>query len=408
MIKSCLWYTGAAIKAAELISPGAVPDGITAPPPDPDPGFATAAEALKWLSTEQRRAEAACEAALQRGEPDRAWDLAMTLAPLHAQGFLPKGWEAWSRLGVSAAEAVGDPARLAPALTNRGRFLLQRRQLAEAGTQHARALVLYENTGDSAGILRSLNALGLICLRSRMLPEAAERFRQVEDRARRAGDEYWAAVSESNLAESQIEDGDAETALRILMRLPETFASLEHSGEEGNTLWLLSRALQQTGDKAAALGAIDAALKIAADADNPTWEGWWLIQRAWILLDFGRSAEALKDCRKAARLQTRAGDRSRQATALDCAGVALLAEARPSEGADCHREAAELHREFADHWQEGLALGNLAEAEYVLGQEDASRSHLQQALLLLQEFPDYRASRLRVVICDALSARKAE
>jgi hypothetical protein len=69
-------------------------------------------------------------------------------------------------------------------------------------------------------------------------------------------------MAHANLAEAQMEAGDIALALRTVAPLPELFASLHNSGQEGNALWLLSRAHRLAGNLAAAQGAIDAALNI--------------------------------------------------------------------------------------------------------------------------------------------------
>lgn len=83
------------------------------------------------------------------------------------------------------------------------------------------------------------------------------------------------------------------------------------------------------------------------------------------------------------------------AAALDCAGEVLLATGNARDAADFHREAARMHRELDDRWQEALATLHLADCEQVLGHDAASREQLTAALDLLQPFPDARAAELR-------------
>src|SRR6185437_5562727 len=150
-----------------------------------------------------------------------------------------------------------------------------------------------------------------------------------------------------------------------------------------------------SGNPAAALTVIDAALRIAEDASNRTWEAWWLIEAARVHLILDNNDEAIRCCRMAASLERQIGDHSREATALDCTGEAPLAAGNAEDAAAFHREAARMHQQLGDHWQEALATVHLADCEQALGLEGASREHLAAALSLLQQFQDDRAVQLR-------------
>lgn len=79
----------------------------------------------------------------------------------------------------------------------------------------------------------------------------------------------------------------------------------------------------------------------------------------------------------------------------DCTGEVLLATGNAENAAAFHREAARMHRQLGDSWQEALATMHLADCEQALGRDDASREQLAAVLTLLQQFPDARAAQLR-------------
>lgn len=105
----------------------------------------------------------------------------------------------------------------------------------------------------------------------------------------------------------------------------------------------------------------------------------------------------------AASLERQIGDHSREATALDCTGEVLLAGGNAEEAAAFHQEAARMHEQFGDSWQQALATIHLADCEQALGLDDSCREHLAAALSLVQRFPDNRAVQLR----ERLQARLA-
>jgi tetratricopeptide (TPR) repeat protein len=390
------WYITSASRAADLLSPG---DRflVDVPPPEgPAPlALETPADALEWFDLERPNLVANVQGALQAGLPRRAWELAMVLDPIHAQHFTFADWDVHSASAVTAAEMLDDHAALAAALDIRGRFLFRRRALDEAKATHARALAVREELRDQQGICRSLNALGLVCLRTRELTHAVAYFTDTAERARAGQDAHWEGLGRMNRAEAQLEADDVASALETVRPLPQFFADRSDPAYEGNALWLLAWAERLGGDLAAAQAAIDGALRIAEQASNRMWEAWWLVEAARVHLAAGELAEAMNCCRMAASLERQIGDHSREATALDCTGEVLLASGDAQDASDFHREAARMHRELGDGWQEALATFHLADCEQVLGHASASREQFTAALALLQPFPDSRAARLR-------------
>ncbi len=390
------WYTAAASRASDLLSSGdrftadaAVTEG-QAPP-----AFADAAAAYEWFDTERPNLVAAARSAAGAGLPRRAWELAMTLSPIHMQHFTFDDWSELSAVAVSAAQEMNDPGALALALDNRGKYLFRRRSLGEARDAHERALSIRREAGDERGTMESLNALGLIGLRTRELREAAGYFRETAAAARRLGDSLWEGLGMMNQAEALLESGDAQAALEVVTPLPALFAGLRDPAYEGNALWLLSWAQRLLGAVPAAAGAVDAALRIADAASNRMWEGWWLIEAARVRLAAGDPAEAMTCCKMAASLQRQIGDPSREATALDCAGQALAAAGNYRDAAAFHLEAARMHQRLGDAWQEAAALAHLAGCERELGDAGDGAGHARQALALIEPFADDEAARLR-------------
>jgi tetratricopeptide (TPR) repeat protein len=398
------WYIAAASQASFALSPGDRFDVDIAPVEGPEPlRFDDATLAFEWFDTERPNLVASARSAAEEGLPRRAWELAMVLSPIHMQHFAFDDWSELSAIAVSAAEEIHDPKALSSALDNRGKFLFRRRHLGDANAAHARALSMRREIGDQRGVCESLNALGLIGLRTRELEEASRYFEETAVSARRIGNSQWEGLGRMNWAEALLAAGNAAPALELIAPMPAFFAGLEDPAYEGNALWLLSWAQRLLGNIPAAGAAIDAALHIAETASNRMWEGFWLIEAARVRLADGDPAEAMRCCRMAASLQRQIGDASREATALDCAGEALAAAGNPREAAAFHLEAARMHQRLGDGWQEATALAHLSGCERALGDDDASRGHLRQALALIEPFADDQATRLR----DALEARLA-
>jgi tetratricopeptide (TPR) repeat protein len=397
------WYIAAASQACEVLLPG---EGFPVEVPaaaGPDPAtFEKQTAALEWFETERPNLVANAQVAMGSGLSRRAWELAMTLSPIYQHYLMFDDWSVLSEIAVTAAEETGDLPGLASALDVRGDYLFRRRLLDSAKAAHSRALSIREQTGDQGGTLQSLNALGLIGLRTRELREAAAYFADTADRALALGDLWWQSMARTNLAEAQIESGNAASALVILAPLPRFFADLRQHSLEGNALWLVGWAQRLLGDLAAAQTAIDSALQIAENADNRAWEAHWLTEAARVHIALGDTQEAMRCCRMAASLHRQIGDHSREATALDVTGEVMLAMGNPVDASAFHREAMRMHRQLGDRWNEAAAAIHLADAEAALGRDDASREGAARALALLEPFTDDRAVRLKADLQERL------
>ncbi|MFV2086248.1 tetratricopeptide repeat protein [Micromonospora sp. LOL_021] len=146
---------------------------------------------------------------------------------------------------------------------------------------------------------------------------------------------------------------------------------------------------------------IETAVAIAEEANNSLWLGHWLVELARVRRAIGDPAAALDILHRAAALQRRIGDRSREATAIDGVGEAYQDLGRSAEAVDFHRQAAGVHRRLGDSWQAAVALHNLATALAATGREVEALPVRQDVLTLLSRFDDARAVDLRQLIEQA-------
>ncbi|MEU8264287.1 tetratricopeptide repeat protein [Micromonospora sp. NPDC048999] len=364
------------------------------PSPDVDPlGFATTGEADAWFAAEQDNlvdARAAAETTLTQ----TAWHLAVLLRSvfMHQNAF--DEWFATARVGLAAARSLNDRRREAEALESLGKAHFQARQLAEAEEHHRAALAIRREIGDEHGTAVSVNALGLLALRHRRLNDALARFGESLDIFARRGDRRWQALLLSNLAETRYELGDLAEAATLLGQALAVQQDIDDRGQEGNSLFFLSMTLRELGRTEEAMAAIERALAIAEGA-SPVWLGHWLVEYARVQRATGRPGDALVAAHRAATIQRRLGDRSREAMALDGAGEAYRELGQPDQAVALHRQAATVHRQLGDGWQLALTLDHLAAALVDAGRPEEGSRWWREAVALLAGFPDPRAAGLR-------------
>ncbi|MGC5053156.1 ATP-binding protein [Micromonospora sp. DT48] len=365
------------------------------PPVDVTPlSFDTAAEADAWFTAEQDNLVAATHAAVDAELPQVAWQLAVLLRSvfMHRNAF--DAWFATARTGLAAARSLHDRRAEAEALESLGKAHFQARQLTEAEEHHRAALAIRREIGDEHGTAVSINALGLLALRHRRLADALTWFGESLDIFTERGDRRWRALLLSNLAETRYELGDLADAVSLLDQALAVQRDIDDRGQEGNSLFFLSMVLRELGRIDDARAAIEAALTIA-ESGSPVWLAHWLVEYARVLRGLGRPTEALEAVHRAATIQRRLGDRSREAMALDGAGEAYRELGQPEQAIAFHVRAAAVHRQLGDDWQLALTLDHLAMALTDAGRPEEARRWWGEAVERLARFPDPRAMELR-------------
>ncbi|MET8089784.1 tetratricopeptide repeat protein [Micromonospora sp. NPDC005220] len=365
------------------------------PPTDVTPlTFATNAEADAWFGAERDNLVAATRSAAAAGLPRIAWQLAAVLRSvfMHQNAF--EGWFATARIGLAAAQSLADRHGEAEALESLGKAHFQARQLTEAAVHHRAALVIRQEIGDEYGTAVSINGLGLLGLRHRHLTGALSHFGESLAIFERLGNQRWQALLLSNLAETRYELGELTEAAALLERALAVQRDVDDRGQEGNSLFFLSMTLREIGRTEEALAAIESAIAIAEGVSR-VWLGHWLVEYARVLRALGRPAEALEAVHRAATIQRRLGDGSREAMALDGAGEAYQELGQADEAIAFHLRAAAVHRQLGDDWQLALTLDHLGGALTAAGRAEEAGQHWREAHSLLARFDDARAAALR-------------
>lgn len=391
-----LWYLHSLRNAAQLIAPEAehveLPDPTAAVAPTTFDGYGAA---HLWFAKEERNLYDAVHIAEDVLMHDLAWLLAALLYPVYANRNQFDHWIASSTVGLGATRQLGNPTAEARMLESLGKANVQTSNLPEGIRFQQAALAIHERLGDRTGAITSTNAVGLAHLRVRELPDALAHFERTRVLAEELDSDYWRALSANNTANALLElerFTEAEELLRTALRILERLGT---RGDEGDALRGLSRARRELGAPHEAQELVDRALAIAREHENIAWEAQWLIELGHVLVALDELPEALTACQRAAVLHRRLADRSREATALDCAGTVYRLMARPDEAADFHRLAADTFRETGERWRLALALTNL-------GAASGDQESLREALDLLAEYPDPRSARLQQDIRDRL------
>ncbi|MEU9792348.1 tetratricopeptide repeat protein [Streptomyces sparsogenes] len=389
------WYLHTADAAQTWINPAE--DRLTLPPAPGDvspltfPDYDTAVD---WAEREHTNLLQAVRTAADAGQDRLAWQLSALQWNAQFPSASGASWPAVGRIGLEAAERLGDRTAQGVLLTWLGMAYTRINHLAESLECHEKALTIRRDLGDRLGEARSLNLMGLNHLRGRRLETAASHFEQAIAGFQEQDAAHWAATALSNLATTHYRAGRLPEAETVIGQALQAHRALGDQRGEGNILRVLSDVRREQGDAEEALDLAQAALDIALGLRNLRLEGFWLLTLGAAQHAKGQFSEALVSYQRSATLHRRLADRSREALAWQGVGEVYCRLERQAEAADFYRQAALAHRDLGDAWHQALALNGLGSA--VLGEspEDARR-RWARALRLLADFDDPRAMALR-------------
>ena len=275
------------------------------------PGFAGAQEAARWFERERPNVLAALRLAADLGQYDIAWKL-----PVVADGFFELGsywsdWEDVHRLGLRAAQELGDALGEASNLLCLGDAGWRGDRYDEALTDYRRAAELSRELGDAWLEGFASRGIGLIHEERDETEAAAEHFR---------------------------------SALRVFQQ-----SGIRRG--EGMALMSLGRCAADVGE-AVELG--ERALAVFAELGDEWSQAWGTLPLASALLAQGRASDTEPRLRHAVETFERFGDRRSMAMAMASHGEALLAMDDASGAAARWRAAAAIYDELGDDRAEEL------------------------------------------------------
>lgn len=217
--------------------------------------------ALAWLEAERSGLLATLSLKPGTGQDAYTWRLAVTLVTfLDRQGHRHDLLQS-QQAALLAAQRIGDDAGTALAHRLVGRALLRLGRLGDAGDHLRKALAYFDGAGDLVGQTHTCYALSYIAVVQRRRDEALVLARRTLTLARRCGRGIWCAKAIGNLGWWHLEFGEPERALDLTRRALDRFRALgtEPDGE-AHTLECLGRVYAELGLSGFALNTFAEAL----------------------------------------------------------------------------------------------------------------------------------------------------
>jgi len=277
--------------------------------------FTGLGDALAWCEVERANLAAVITWAAALGEYEVQWKLPLALGSFYN---LRKYWGEWiasHRIGLAAAESLGETAGQGWLLTSLGSALRDLGQLDEAAVCQRRAAECFERVGELIGLASARNNLAAVLHGLGDLDGALGEYGRAVESHRAAGSLHGQARALSNQATVLTELGRADEAVTQLRNALVMFAQTTDRHGEGFTRHNLGDALAAAGRHEVALAPYAEALELRRATGNVWGEARTLTSRGSCRRALGDRAQAVEDLAAATVCYGQAGDARGQSRA---------------------------------------------------------------------------------------------
>jgi DNA-binding SARP family transcriptional activator/Tfp pilus assembly protein PilF len=255
------YYLHVADRARTHLSDHVRPFGPAEHPPSSFPELLSHATALEWFTSEEANLGLALDMAVNGGQRERTWQLALCLDAFHFRRGNRMDRLALCRIGLAATRSLGDAHAEATFLLRLGSTLADLGRIDEAVEACTRAAALAG--GDRHLELAALANLGYCLMADDRLDRAQEVILEALDVAREVGDRRSQASIQNNLANVLLRKHQPEAALRHATEALTLFPSAPSKAHTA-ALHTVGTASQQLGRADEALESYRAGLALAA------------------------------------------------------------------------------------------------------------------------------------------------
>ncbi|MFI7134005.1 ATP-binding protein [Nonomuraea sp. NPDC050153] len=346
-----------------------------------------------WLNAERLTLLAMIHLARQLRLWELTWGLARAFCSLcHSLRAYWADWAAVAELGCEAAAQSGDRRALAIALLDsasvHGGLGLRERALEEA----KRALVTFEELGESWWAARAMRTIGMTLFSDGHLDRAQDYLIGAITAFKGEDDLWWMARTQRNLAEMRMSERRPDEARELLEDALEIFKRDGNRYSEAQTLRVYGEVLAAqargehlAGDHRLAANlftragfSLDRASEMFRQREE-LWEEARCLRAAGEVGDPDNGLRELDFVQRAEKILVALGDSWGVARTAVSAGRALARLGRIEESERELRRAVRGFEELEDRWWMARSLRYLGEAHLYAGGRDAAVQPLEQA-----------------------------
>lgn len=225
-------------------------------------------DALRWFHAERAAMVAAIHAGADSGEDRVTWQLSAVLLSFF---YLSKHWDDWldtHRVGLLAAERVGDLAGQARLQMGLGVAYDDLGRFDDAVAHHETAAARFRRTSDRRGEAWNLNNLGVVYDNLGRFPEAADRYQAALELFRDLGDPKGQGLCLNNLGDVHRQQGRHDRAEDCLRRALDAQRGCADREAQRITFGTFGDLYRDLGRTAQAAAAYRDALEICVEFDD--------------------------------------------------------------------------------------------------------------------------------------------
>ncbi|MFE3828390.1 BTAD domain-containing putative transcriptional regulator [Streptomyces sp. NPDC059092] len=374
------FYAQAADRADRLLYPRRLrTTGRTGAPVEAG-GHADVDAARSWFAAERGNLLAAEKCARTHGHPERAAQLAYSMA-----GFLDAECH-WQDAAAVLEHAVAhwtgttDRRALCRALLCLGATQANIGGYAEAGETGRRALDIARATGDRDAEAEILRIQGVLSWHMGENRAALVHFQDSFAIKSVSGDMWDKARAYNNVAVSLLYLLQYDRALGHFKNALESFAAAGDRVSVGKTLNNLGDLQIRTGDRGAARRSYEEAISVLESTGNRYDRATARGSLADLLMESGESESALSLYRESLMEFIALGDRKSQADTLIGVGEVYRRAGDGEKASGCYLDALETARAIGASHQVAQVLRRLAQVDFACGRFGAAAERLEEAV----------------------------
>ena len=257
--------------------------------------------------------------------------------------------------------------------------------LPQAQSFYQQALDLARNVHASSAEASILNNIGKIYHDQGEWQNALDYYQQALAIFRALGERRREAILLNNIGVVYDRLGDAQTGLGYLQQTLPLRRAISDKAGEADTLKNIGYSYALLGQAEPALKSYGEALALQTAVGDKRTEAGTLDYLGRTYADSGKLDLALASAQRALELRRATHDRRGEALSLANTGNAFRLLQKPQQAVDAEQQALAIYRAIGDRRGLVEALEVLARAERDLGQLEAARAHIEEALSLVEE-----------------------
>ncbi len=342
------------------------------------------AAAVDWLEANLAGLVAAVRWAADAGPDADACALADALRGFFWVRRHMGDWFTTARVGLAAAERLGDPRLIAALAVNMGLAYRTQADYRAAVTYLERALAASRAAGWLEGEATALGSLAIVQVELSDNTTAIHQFTEALELNRRIGRRAGIAVVQGNLGALRLRLGDFALAVADFHESLALYREVGAHGGAAIMLTNLALGAHATGDHAEAMAYANEALALHERIGDRYGGGLAMISRAMVQIETGDLAAAAEDLMVGLDLARQTEDRTNESTGITVLGVLALNSGDPERALREFVRGVEVARSVSNKFAESECLIGAGRALLALGRVDEAAAQVRRGLEVAQ------------------------